>query len=315
MRDSQIRYFRVIGILLFIWIIFRVQWVGVWSILCNLKVNYILSYSLIFLIATLLKILRLYLILNKLGFGLKFSLVYVIVVESSLYGVVTPARAGELSRVVYLKSHGISNRIAWFLVLIERLIDASVLSIACIIGVLYFASLSMETYGILLALLLIISLSLFYCLKNLFIFPKITYFFFNLLLKKSKVNPVNESPTEFKDLLQLGKLSTYITIPCSFAILFLSFFQLTLLGLSLNSNISSLYLGFAYTLSSLFSYLPISIGGLGTREIVYISALSKVGIPENIAFIISLLDGLIFPIIFLTILITPILFYRSKLKQ
>jgi uncharacterized protein (TIRG00374 family) len=104
---------------------------------------------------------------------------------------------------------------------------------------------------------------------------------------------------------------TLILFSSSILIIILSFTQLSLLALSLGSNVSGFYLSMAYTISSISALLPISIGGLGTREAIFMGILSKDGVDTSIALAISLLDGLVFAFIFIAILFIPILFLRT----
>jgi uncharacterized membrane protein YbhN (UPF0104 family) len=61
-------------------------------------------------------------------------------------------------------------------------------------------------------------------------------------------------------------------------------------------------LAFAYAIASLVVLLPISIGGLGTREATYVVLLGSAGATQEATVTFSLLDGQVLPLIALAVL-------------
>lgn len=307
MVESTFRWFRVIGILLFIWIIFQIDWVIVWKLLKEIRPGYVLGYFAVFLVAVMLKIVRLRWFLRRLGYHIAFSGVYRSVIEPAFYGMVTPGRIGEFSKVFYLKRLGLSTRLAWGVILMERLVDFSVLLIASVAGAFCFMISDVTTRSLALVVFLSLLIVLYACLINMGSLGRLGGRVMSLLPWQQ----LNDLSSLGEGLTKLGRLSAIIVLPISVIVLLLSFLQLSLLGLALNATISGIHLGLAYTFSTLASLLPISIGGLGTREVIYIATLGKIGVSENIAVTISLLDGLVFSLLFLAILFIPILLSRQ----
>lgn len=308
MVKTSFRWLRIIGILLFIWIVFHIDWIMVWKLLREIRLEYVLGYFAIYCVTALLKVIRLRRFLNRLGYQVAFSDVYRSVIEPGFYGMVTPARIGEFSKVLYLTRFGLSSRLAWGVVFMERLVDFSMLLITSVAGVIYFMNYGEATSSLVLTVFMVSFVVVYVCLRN-----------FGALLRHGSraLGLLRWKHSAYKDLLSiseklanLGRLAGSIFLPFSLAILILSFVQLWLLGLALGISVSSLYLGLAYAFSSLVSLLPLSVGGLGTREAIYIGLLHKQGVSSDMAITISLLDGLVLSITAQFILLIP--FTRKK---
>ena len=109
-----------------------------WRLLKDIQLNYFLGYIVIVLVLVLLKVVRLRWFLSYIGHRLTLKAVYQSVIEPGFYGMVTPARLGEFSKVSYLIRFGLTRKQAWGVVLMERLVDFLVLLFASTVGGLYF---------------------------------------------------------------------------------------------------------------------------------------------------------------------------------
>jgi uncharacterized protein (TIRG00374 family) len=78
---------------------------------------------------------------------------------------------------------------------------------------------------------------------------------------------------------------------------YLFFFQCYLLAKAIGVSISYLQVSYAVSLGSLVTLLPISFSGLGTREAVMISYLSRWGVDPELALSLSLLIFITFYIV------------------
>lgn len=304
MAKTSFHWLRVIGILLFIWIVFQINWVTVWKLLKEIRPVYVLGYFIVFFVAVLLKIVRLRWFLGCLGYRVAFIDVYRSVIEPAFYGMVTPARIGEFSKVLYLTRFGLSIRLAWGVVLMERLVDFSVLLMTSIAGVFYFMIFGVATRSLALVVFLALVVVLYVCLINIGALSRLSSRVMELLPVKHFA--LNDLSSLGEGLARLGRLTASLFFPFSLVILTLSFFQLWFLGLALEISVSGLYLGLAYAFSSLVSLLPLSVGGLGTREAVYIGLLRTQGVSSDMAITISLLDGLVFSMIAQMIMLIPL---------
>ena len=313
MAKASFRWLRIIGILLFIWIIFQIDWFMVWKLLKEIRLIYVLGYFIVFVVAVLLKVFRLRWFLYRLGYHVAFNDVYQCVIEPAFYGMVTPARIGEFTKVLHLTRFGLSTRLAWGVVLMERLVDFSVLLITSVTGIFFFIIFSDTNKNFALGVFLALLVVLYICLMNIRVLDRLGSRVMGLLPGKHSALANLSSLGE--GLSRLGRLSATIVLPISVVVLLLSFLQLSILGFALNANISGIYLGLAYAFSTLMALLPISFGGLGTREAIYVVTLGKVGVSVNMAVTISLLDGLVFSLLFLAVLFVPVLIFRQTFSK
>jgi len=86
----------------------------------------------------------------------------------------------------------------------------------------------------------------------------------------------------------------------------LNFSQILLLAKAFGFQVDYLVVMFAYAAATLISLLPISVGGLGTREATYIMIMAREGISKEQALLFSLLDGFVFGVLMLLLLLLPI---------
>lgn len=296
-------WLRIIGLLLFVWIVFQIEWRMVWALVKGLRLDYIAAYFAVFVVAVQLKVFRLQRVLKLFGYSVPFKDVYRSIVEPAFYGMVTPARLGEFSKVVYLGRFGLSNRQAWGVVLMERLVDFSVLLSASIAGLLlFFGGFAGESAVV---VFLVLLLALYFAIGNFATLQAAAACLLQAL--PWKMPAVSEVLAMREGAARLGRAGAGVFLPTALIVLALSFWQLSLLGSALGASISGVYLGLAYSISTLIALLPISVGGVGTREAVYMIALGKVGVSKSLAVTISLLDGLVFGLVFLALLFIPLL--------
>ncbi len=197
-------------------------------------------------------------------------------------GIFTPARIGEISRVLYLRG-GQRLRLSG-LVVIDRFFDLFVV-VALGIG-----GLTLVLKPILNTLLILILIFLLYFLYN----PR--------KAKEPLEKLVNRLPFKDKVSQVFGGLDT-LTRPVSTFLLFFTFlafvvdfFQFYLLICSFG-NVSLKATAFSFPLVNLATTLPVTIGGLGVREAVSVFALSLFGVAKeaalNASFSLFLINTLI----------------------
>jgi uncharacterized membrane protein YbhN (UPF0104 family) len=300
--EVSFQWLRIVGICLFIWIATRIDWRSVLDLLDGIQPVYLVGYFGAFLMAVLLKVVRLRWFLRRLGHTVGFGAVYQCVVEPAFYGTLTPARVGEFSKVIYLARHGINNSQGWCIVLLERLVDFSVLSLVSVVGILYFFTFNGGNIDLCMVIFTGLCLLIYFGLGGIW-----NVFGFAGRIPKRFI-PVSWVAASAGMNMEIScKLSANIFFPMSLAILALSFMQLWYLAAGLGIPVNGFYLGLAYAASSLVSLLPLSVAGLGTREAVYMELLGNEGIAASSAVTISLLDGLVLSLIAQSILMLPIL--------
>jgi uncharacterized protein (TIRG00374 family) len=304
--------FRVMGLLLFAYLVTKIDWGQVWAISKNIHLGYIFAYMFIFVIIVLLQVFRLHYFLGKIGFAGNISNIYQAIVMSAFYGYITPARTGEFSKVLYLLNYGLCKKYAWLVVMLEKMVSLSVFLAFSVIGVVYFFVLQQQmelACGVMLLVVFALLCIVFYHITSIF------NFFAEYCGRKfpALFSLVDFIPASKK----IGEGVVQIFMPTSVFILLLSFMQLKLVGHALNISVPFLYLSLSYVVSSIIALLPISIAGLGTREMVYIKLLEAYGVLPEQAVAISLMDGLILPILAQSFFMLPMLFrlLRDKIYE
>lgn len=267
----------------------------------------ILGYFALYFLAVVLKVKRLQTYLTSLGYPCGFRLTYRIVVESAFYGMVTPARVGEFSKVFYLSRLGLSRSDSWQVVLLERLVDAAVLILLGMAGVVYFFVAIPWPAGVATGLFLGALFVLYYFLRH-------AQNLLRWMIQRfaGDTQSLQRSNDELYELTIKSNQAARILIPFTLAILLVTILQVWLLARGMGIGASGIYLGLAYVSATLVSLLPVSVSGLGTREAVYIGLLNRLGISSSAAVSLSLLDGIVLSFIGLFLLFLPFLLTRSS---
>ncbi len=303
------KYLQLIGIILFIWIMFSVEWSQVGKTLLKLEVKYLFGYIFCFFTMATIRAIRLRIALKKLGFSVSNIDCHIAIQEPSFLGLVTPGRLGEFTRVGYINAHGISMPKAIAIVIIEKLTDASILLAISAGGLVYlFAPHSFNSIW-----WMIILTGLF------LLFSLIKYYAYITNLLKKPINLLFRwQPSSLKKYQKSLGNSIYFVIENSTMTFFLLGLVLTALSVSqifflakaFSFEADNLVIFFAYTLATLASMLPISLGGLGTREAAYITIMGREGILIEEALLFSLLDGIVFGFLLQLLIVAPIWFIR-----
>jgi uncharacterized protein (TIRG00374 family) len=213
-------------------------------------------------------------------------------------GIITPARVGEITRVLYLKS-GQRLRLSG-LVIIDKFFDLFVVIALAIGGLTLVLNPSIN------ALLLLLLILLFYFLFNPGRIKRPLEKLINRLPFKDKISEV------LSGLDTLNWRVSGFLLFLTFLAFIVDFFQFYLLLFSFGEA-SLKAAAFAFPLVILANILPLTVGGLGIREGVSVIALSLFGVAKEVAVNAS------FSLFLINTLIPGIggifLIYRIKIKK
>lgn len=288
------------GLLLFVYIIYRV---GVNDLINTLKnANFI--YILIGVLATPLFIMPLafkwHMILKRQNFDLSFPYVLKLYYMGAFYGFITPARVGSLMRAVYLKKKTKRGLIECASgIVLERVLDLFVIFIFAFIGAFIFLKNNISlSYALIIAFLVFSGLIFIFMRKSRGKF--FLSLIYNYLLPKNIRDKTENSLDSFYNSLpKLRKL-----IPVFFMTLItwtLLYFQTYIFSWAFAIDVPFyVFLVFA-AIGTIIATIPISISGLGTRELTLITLFSLYNIkPEAVVsmslssfFLIGLIESLI----------------------
>ncbi len=273
-----IKLLPLIGVGIFIYLIYRIGLQKIIDVFKNVRYGYL---SLVIILALVIAILQTYkwsLILKKQGINLKLYFLFKVQLISALYGAITPGRVGSLIKANYIKNKtGKHLGESSSSVILERLVDLFVVSLFALFGAFLLINYFSNLFWELLALVFILFLAV------IFIFLKrertrfFLKFFHKHLVPKKYKEKASELFHSFYDGLVHPK---YLIKPFLISLLtwFLLFSQAYLSALALSvDNVPFYYFYGFFPLGSIIGLIPITIAGMGTKEVTLIGLFSIVG--------------------------------------
>jgi len=226
--------------------------------------------------------------------GINYSLIKVfrISIVANFWGTITPGRIGEIIKLDYLlkENHQLSKSIVS--ILVDRIFDIATLLLFCCIGIVYFLNIFFnELKGIIyliLSIILIISIILLLRSGISNLLRKLL----KRIFSESKYQLIENQWNEFTFELSKIKLSTIWRMTIFSAATYFFFFLMTyIVALGFNVSVPFIYLSLCISISSIISLLPVTVGGIGTREAIFIFLLEKIFITKESALLIAFVDG------------------------
>jgi len=298
---SIIKYIvRAIGLSLFVYIVNIIDYSILNAITSKIKWHYLGIAAFFLFIQILVKSQRWRSINKTLDIRIPFSSTIKVSTIAGLLGSLTPGRLGELVKVRFIKNYSTSQISIWTGVILDRIFDLIVLFIIGIISLFLLAQ--FVSFGSNLTIVIMIIF-----LTILIIFSR---HFENVILMILKILVSNEILFSIKSRYQEFLNRFFLTFKKVFFQGFIytgiSFIIQCLLSLSIVYSIGLqvplYFIVILISVSALVSLLPISVGGFGTREGIYILLLSQQGISKEAALAFAFIDGVIICILFQGIL-------------
>lgn len=277
MSKNWQKYFSLIGIILFVIILSRVDFNRIVLIIKQAKYSILLllPFSIFFIL--LIQTLKWHKLLKIQGLNYNFWYLFKVHIIGGYYALITPSRIGFFAIAGYLNdSFGAVSAS----IIIDRILDTLTLIIFSSIGALLlikrFPNLIIQVLAF--TLCFILAVLFFYSKKRakfLFgFFTKISFFKFQESLKKIFHDFYDNLPRRRK-LLPPFLLTIFAW--------FLIYSQNYIIARALNINIRFYYFIFYFPIATIVGSIPITVSGLGTREAVLILLFSQFSVPvENI---------------------------------
>jgi uncharacterized protein (TIRG00374 family) len=282
MRLSWRRLLPLIGIVIFIVLIFKIGIKEILSTLTEAKIGYIIIAFLFSFLFLFLQALKWHLILKKQGIVL--SLWYTLKLQfiSVFYGMVTPGRVGSFVKIFYLKDK-IKKSVGACTssVLLERLLDLfNVLLFAFVGGLLLVHYFSNILWVVLILLVLFfIGVYVLFNRKLSDYFIKFVHRF--LIPRKFKERFKNGFSDFYNTLIKPYKLSTPFLI--SFLAWLGVYTQNYFVALAFGVHVPYFYFITLFSIATVVTLIPITVSGLGTRELTLVGLFSIFGVaPEKV---------------------------------
>lgn len=295
------RLLRILGLILFVYILFTIDFPSAWQILKSASLSYILLALLFQLILLIIKAHRWFLLRKaqeeKVGWIINSARFF----ESYTIGVVTPGRIGEFIKAGHEKQKD-EKFISIIRIFYERGFDLGLFALISGLFFIYFFADTLPHIGSLIALggtLVLIFSFLLMCSKKIINLV----FLLTEKIRKRKMNTENLnysfSHTSFILLLSILTNISY-------------FISAYFLAFAVKINDSFLNISGTVSITGIINLLPITIMGMGTREASFLYFLAEYPNSQVIAF--SLLMFLIAQIggALISLLLSQILFYINK---
>ncbi len=290
------KYLPVFGILLFIYILVKIDLQAVLSEIQNTNIYFLLIAVFLVFIMMLSETIKWFTIARFQNIKIPFSEAFKINMIDNYYGFITPSKVGSVIRAEYLRKYteghfgkGLFNFI------IDKVMDLSAIIFIAIIFSYNFKDKLDLPIGFFTALFL------FFVFGTLFFLKKERSEVILRIIYRKLV------PNRFRDQAKSSFESFYDHVPKKRY--FILFFLLNLfnwiinytlaysVGLSLGINLPFIYYLSIFPLATLVSLIPISVAGLGTREATLISLFGLFGIAATKVFSMSIISLLIAGII------------------
>jgi uncharacterized protein (TIRG00374 family) len=304
----------LVGIIIFIYIILNIDFGKIFVILSNSNIILVVIAVLTIIFSIIIKTIKWQVLIKTYGINYPLSKSLKAWFMGFSLSMVTPARIGDFSRAYHLRKETSIGK-GLTTVVIDRMIDIFILFILAIIGILNFFTFY-TGYLNLLTLFII-----FFCLflVTIYLFTKkeiMKWIFkplFNRFVPEGYKSSINFTFNEFYQGLEIIK-NKYLLIAIFLGITswLFSLFQSFLVALSLNLNISIIFVFSVMPIVILLDMLPISFSGIGTRDAALIFFLSFISLSTEYAISFSLMIFLLGYVI--PGLIGSILLWKSKMK-
>ena len=301
------KYSFLIGVLLFIFILSRLNFAYYKTLVSEMQVSKLLIIFLInflFLVSsTFLKSYRWQRLMKAQGIKYSFWQTFLMYQASVYIGMFTPARLGEATRVLYLKENHSLGR-GFVSIVLDRMADMLFLLLSGFLGMFLFLDIikgQILIFGIMIFILLLLIILIFKSNLLRYFLKKIFYYFVPQKYKESwKLN--------FQDFfsdLKIYKFNDYIfSFFLTLIIWFTYYIVVYLFALEIGMyQVPFLYFFSALSIVSLLTLLPISIAGIGTRDAALLAMFSVFKVQPESTIALSMF------ILFLTFLVAAVGFF------
>jgi glycosyltransferase 2 family protein len=279
-------FLRIIGILIFLLILTKLDIQKTQDILNNINIKYFIIGLLLFIPNILAKIYRWKKILDFQKINIKFKKILHPYISTYGLGIITPWKIGELTRISFLRNKKIPIGKASFGVFLDRIVDVIFFFIIGLIGMFFlFEFFKQYIMSVIIFSLIAILILLLITYKR----RKTTALFLKIIpnrLKEKTYCTIKELWYEFKNIKKLFFLEILLITAISWLFFYL---EIYLFAIALNIPLSLWQVIILVSVASIVNLMPITISGIGTRDATFIFLFSIFGFQNEQAIALSLL--------------------------
>lgn len=287
-----------IGLSIFIYLVYKTGPLNILSGFKDITLNYFLIFMFLLIIAVTFLAFKWGFILKKQNIQLPFLYILKTYLISIFYGAITPARAGSLIRAYYIKNKTNKSLIeSSSSIVIERALDLLVIIFLSFLGSLFLFNHILPDLitKLLISFFLIIGVCLF------FISEKRSKLVFSLvskyILPKSLREKADSSLSSFYKTIPSPK-NIILFIILTFIAWILIAIKSTFMARAFSIEIPFITAATIFLISIAVGTIPITVGGLGTREVALVTLFGLFDVPAAKAMSMSItlfLTGSILP--------------------
>ncbi|MFC2090637.1 lysylphosphatidylglycerol synthase transmembrane domain-containing protein [Bacteroidota bacterium] len=263
---ARILYYalHITGFVLLYLVLRKFDWESFLGLFSSFRIqDFALGFTML-LIVYLLKTYRWQRINRSFGIHISYGTTLIYFLVSGFLSVITPGRLGEFARIFFIRNKtGVSTMLASSSVILDRVWDVLILSLLGGAGaVMIFGRFQMNILSILLIAVIFI-LALLLIIFPTFLFKPLLY----LTRKKEKWN------TEIDAIYKNWRFNVKRLFLPGFLTTLIAFIALAVIPLIFTSRLEQ-EVGMipsisAVSISNMLAFLPITIAGFGTRELVF----------------------------------------------
>lgn len=287
---------QLIGIVIFIIILFKINISESIKNIFNININLALLAIMLMFPIILIKAFRWRGILFQQQIK-DFSLLdsFLIYFVGIFWSFITPGRLGDFVKTVYLQKKKCSFGKSLYSVLLDRLFDIFSLIILGVVGMFLFFKIFQSVLFYLGIVFLILGFGIIIYLFKKHYFDKVLNKIIYFLIPSKYRGKFNINFSDFKNSLRtissISFINSFLLSLLAWAIYFL---QIYFLAKALSIPINFVYISICTAIVSFLSLIPITVSGIGTRDLVLIALFSELGISKERAIALSLLTLLLF---------------------
>jgi hypothetical protein len=286
------RYLALLGLAIFVYIISRVGYETVIDKILAIDPGFVVLVLVVVAVNVILKSYKWRMIIKAHGADYSLGCSVKVFLIGMFTGLLTPGRVGDFIRAMYLSRNGVPLGRSVSTIIIDRLLDILSLMTLFFLAVLWLTNLfGGFQISIPLALFFLggVTLGTYFLLKRDLIKKTMRPLYLHLLPEKYK-STLRDGFEEFYDSIE-GINRKGMVLPALLAVAswLITGLEGYLIAHSLGINISYLLMTSYIPIISLVELLPISISGLGTREVAVISLFTLAGIGAESAVSFSIL--------------------------
>ncbi|MEK6914132.1 MAG: lysylphosphatidylglycerol synthase transmembrane domain-containing protein [Nanoarchaeota archaeon] len=282
------KYLPVIGIGLFVYILFKVNITNILIEIKNTNIYFLILAVIITFLMMITETTKWFSIARFQNIKIPFKEALKINMIDNYYGFITPSKLGAVIRAEYLKKYTEDHfGKGFFNFVIDKIMDlSSLLFIAIIFSYNFRNRLNLPISFFIILFFLFISSTLFFIKKER---GKIVLrMFYKRLIPENLRSQAKSNFESFYDHVPKKRYFILFFILNSLN-WFVNYLVVYFIGLSLGINLSFIYYVSIMPLATLVSLIPISVAGLGTREASLISLFGLFDIASAKVFSMSLI--------------------------